>query len=43
MNASASARTVAAYSAMVGRLLLDVGGSAGCEGSSEWSLSRRRT
>ena len=43
MNVSASARAAAAYSAIVGLVLLGVGGSAGWAGSSEWFLSRRRT
>lgn len=42
MNASASARAAAAYSEIVGLVLLGAGGSAGWAGSSEWCLSRRR-
>jgi hypothetical protein len=43
MKRSASVRAAAAYSAIVGRAWPVVGGSAGCAGSSEWFLSRRRT
>ena len=42
MKVSASARAAAAYSAIVGRVLLGVGGSARWAGSSDWCLSRRR-
>ena len=43
MKVSASVRAAVTYSETVGRVLPVVGGSAGCDGSSEWFLSRRRT